>query len=193
MNNTFDDYYIIMDFFFHFGDNKTLQHQAFLVFFIQVTLKLVSHHSILSPVRQAVVHCDLLPLGDVSDCYDNQPYLGPAVDFSNTAVWRWMEEHRSPNTTRSLLPQLWHTGKHKLTLATWIPNLKPKSEQNYCRGSSLPELSGIRQVVGTARGREAVFCTLRILAITWDRVQCLNLAYFNCFITNYMPYVLMIL
>lgn len=82
----------------------------------------VAHHCILAPVRQAVVHCDLLPFGDVSDCYDNQPHLGPAVDFSNPAVgWR-MEEDRSPNTTRSLLPQLWHTGRHKVTL--WIP--KPK-------------------------------------------------------------------
>lgn len=91
---------------------------------MSISLKLVTHHSILAPVRQAVVHRDLLPLGDVSDSYDNQPYLGPTVDFSYTAVWRWMEEHRSTNTARSLLPQLWHTRKHKLTLAIWVPNLK---------------------------------------------------------------------
>lgn len=86
--------------------------------------QLVAYHCILAPVRQAVVHCDLLPFGDVSDCYDNQPHLCPTVDFSNPAVgWR-MEEDRSPNTTRSLLPQLWHTGKYNVTLAISIPKLK---------------------------------------------------------------------
>lgn len=75
------------------------------------SFSLETHHSILAPVCQAVVHRDLLPLRDVSDCYDNQPHLGAAVDFSNTTVWRRMEEHRSPNTACSLLTQLWHTEK----------------------------------------------------------------------------------
>lgn len=87
---------------------------GFNAHFAQVSITLVAYHCILTPVGQAVVHCDLLPFGDVSDCYDNQTYLGPAVDFSNPTVGWWMEENRSPNTTCSLLPQLWHTGKHKL-------------------------------------------------------------------------------
>lgn len=79
----------------------------------------ISHHSVLAPVGQAVVHCDLLSLCNISDCDDHQPYLGPTVDFSYTTVWRRMEEDRSSNSACSFLSQLWHTeGLEKCILIT---------------------------------------------------------------------------
>lgn len=58
---------------------------------VRVTLVLRWRHSatetqVLSPLCQAVVHSDLLPLGDVSDGDYDQPHLTPTVDLSDAAV-----------------------------------------------------------------------------------------------------------
>ena len=73
----------------------------------------LTHHGVLPPVRQAVVHCDLLSLGDVSDCYDNQPHLRPTMHLSDAAVWGGVEQDRPSDATRSFLPQLWYTTDRK--------------------------------------------------------------------------------
>lgn len=128
----------------------------------------ISHHSILAPVSQAVVHCDLLSLCNISDCDDHQPYLGPTVDFSYTTVWWRMEEDRSSNSACSFLSQLWHTvGKKCIEFLVRLTSLSKASMAMV----SSPELSGIREVVGASGRREAVFCTFWILAITWKRAN----------------------
>lgn len=133
----------------------------------------ISHHGVLAPVGQAVVHCDLLALGNISDCDDHQPHLGPTVDFSYTTVGRRMEEDRSSNATCSFLAQLWHTvgeKKQKQKRLEFLEELTNLSK-TWVGMVSSPELSGIREVVGASRRREAVFCTFWILAITWKRAN----------------------
>ena len=104
-----------------------------------MSLSVVAHHCILSPVGQAVVHCDLLPFGDVTDRYDDQPYLRPTVDLSDAAVgWR-MEEHGPPNPTRPFFSQLWHTEKYNLMLVIWILYEKTQTKKRHS-GSQRPRL-----------------------------------------------------
>lgn len=81
----------------------------------------MAHQCVLSPVRQAVVHRDLLSFCDVSNRYDDQPYLRPTVDFSNAAVGRRMEKYGSSNAAGPVLAQLGDAGKHKTSLATRFP------------------------------------------------------------------------
>lgn len=45
-----------------------------------------STDQVLSPFSQAVVHSDLLPLGNVSDGNNDQPHLAATVDLSDAAV-----------------------------------------------------------------------------------------------------------
>ncbi len=52
---------------------------------------LIAYHGIFSPVGQAVVHCDLLAFGNVSNGYDDEPDLTPTMHLSNPAVGRGVE------------------------------------------------------------------------------------------------------
>lgn len=83
-----------------------------------------SHQCILPPFREAVVHRDLLAFCDVSDRYDDQADLSPAVDFSYPAVGRRVEKHGSSDAARPLVPQLWHAEKHKQTRSASLLKLQ---------------------------------------------------------------------
>lgn len=78
--------------------------------FFDLSLKSLTHHGVLSPVSQAVIHRDLLPFGDVSYGDDHKPDLRAAVNLSNATVWRRMEKHGAPDATRSLFSQLRDAG-----------------------------------------------------------------------------------
>lgn len=86
---------------------EALPNQLFL-FILRV--KSLTHHSVFSPVSQAVIHRDLLPLGDVSYGDDHQPDLRATVNLSNAAVRWWMEKHGAPDATGSLFSQLRDAG-----------------------------------------------------------------------------------
>lgn len=127
-----------------------------------------AHHCVLPPVRQAVVHSYLLPFRNVADRYDNQSDLSTTVDFSNPAIGRRVEEHGSSNTARSLFPQLRNAGKTRSGFSNETASVSIGEKWS---GSSLPELSGVRQVVGTTRRRKAVFGAFWVLAVTCDQVN----------------------
>lgn len=64
------------------------------------------YHGVLSPLRQTVVHRYLLPFGDVSDRYDDEPHLAPTVHLSDAAVGRGGVQHGRPGPAGLLLAQL---------------------------------------------------------------------------------------
>lgn len=104
-------------------------------------MKSVAHQRILSPVRQAVIHRDLLPFCYVSNRDDNQAHLRPTVDFADAAVGGRVEKHGSSDTAGPFLPELRNAGKRR---GEFIKVVLLQLRIFNRDGLFLPELGGIR-------------------------------------------------
>lgn len=144
--------------------------------------------------------CSSLPLFHFSDFLKPlYPYVAPRLYMCVVSKWQWkahmnvlrlmnvgallFRQRKNKLNLAPLLklsayrinfPFLWHCASLQVWLAPHESFFPSKIIWAKWWGSYLPELSGVRQVVGTPWWREAVFCTLRVLAITWDRVNVLN-------------------